>query len=190
MRNFVWMILFVLAFGFVAGWTILGALGAAVAQSITPTQQQAIRDLAYVVAANEECDFTADESAINVYLKGEGLDLGIIGGDPTFADRIDAAMVEARGAAQKDKATFCARTWEMFGKDGGKIRSPAGDLTRSSPANPRAVQASPLSRPRRVAIRTSERPSLNWLGLPHWGVDGKQRWPPYCSEPLRLYRLR
>jgi hypothetical protein len=121
MRNFVWMMLFVLAFGFVAGWTILGALGAAVARSITPAQREAIQNLAYVVAANEECDFTADESVVTVYLKGEGLDLGVMGGDPTFADHIDAAMAEARGAVQKDKTTFCARTWEMFGRDGSKI---------------------------------------------------------------------
>jgi hypothetical protein len=46
---------------------LLGTLGAAVAQSITPAQQEAIQDLAYVVAANEECGFAADENVIEAF---------------------------------------------------------------------------------------------------------------------------
>jgi len=46
-------------------WTVpavvclLDASVTAVAQSFTPAQQEAIQDLAYVVAAIEECNFTA-----------------------------------------------------------------------------------------------------------------------------------
>jgi hypothetical protein len=106
MRNLVWMLLFVLAFGFVASWTILGALGVAVAQSITQ-QQEVIQDLANVVAANEECGFTADESVIGAFLDRHGLRLETMAGELAFADRLNAARLNA---ALQASAQPCRRT--------------------------------------------------------------------------------
>jgi hypothetical protein len=99
----------------------IGASGSAVAQSITLEQQQAVQDLAHLVAASEECDFAADEQVIDAYARRQGLDLETIGADPSLADPIEAALDEAREAAQQDQPTFCQRAWEMFGKDGQRI---------------------------------------------------------------------
>jgi hypothetical protein len=99
----------------------LGASGTAFAQSITPEQQEAIQDLAYVVAANEECGFMADESVIGAYLDRHGLRLESMAGELAFADRLNAATASIRAIVQRDKTTFCERAWEMFGPDGSKI---------------------------------------------------------------------
>jgi len=99
----------------------LGASGVAAAQSITPQQQEAIQDLANVVAANEECGFTADEGVSGAFLDRHGLRLETMAGELAFADRLNAALTSVRAAVLKDKTAFCERAWQMFGRDGSKI---------------------------------------------------------------------
>jgi hypothetical protein len=76
----------------------LGVSGVAVAQSINPQQQEAIQDLANVVAATEECGFAADENVIEAFLDQHGLRLETMADELAFDDQLDAAIPNVQAA--------------------------------------------------------------------------------------------
>ncbi len=93
----------------------------ALAQGVTPEQQQALSELAIIALANEACEMEGQEGPINAYLVSHGFreedkDSEAIG--TAFENEVE----QVASAAQQDTEGFCDRAWALYGDEGTAAR--------------------------------------------------------------------